>query len=162
MLSWGHNSSRKPLHGHLIFKCRTFMLTALALLTLWKLKNKNVSVFRCSLLLHTLEHSMTDQIQCIVSQLVEAYTRGIRNSNSRHRQGPVFFLTASSVPLGSAQHFIRCVTRDSSLGIKTDGAWTYRLMSRAVGLHGVAIRRKGNFTFYFTTILEKHLVRKQV
>jgi hypothetical protein len=28
--------------------------------------------------LHTLEHSRTDRIKCIVSQLVEAYARGER------------------------------------------------------------------------------------
>jgi hypothetical protein len=48
------------------------------------MKNKKMksllSSFRGSVVLHTLEHSRTDQIKCIVSQLVEAYARGERNN----------------------------------------------------------------------------------
>jgi hypothetical protein len=48
------------------------MLIMLAQLTLGKIKSL-LSYFRGSVVLHTLEHSRTDQIKCIVSQLVEAY-----------------------------------------------------------------------------------------
>jgi hypothetical protein len=45
-----------------------FMLTVLPWLTLLKTKNKK-SYFCGSVVLHTLEHSRTDQIKCIISQL---------------------------------------------------------------------------------------------
>jgi hypothetical protein len=48
------------------------MLTVLARLTLWKTKNKK-SYFHGPVVLHTLEHSRTDQIKCIVNQLQPAH-----------------------------------------------------------------------------------------
>jgi hypothetical protein len=46
---------------------RAFMLTVLAQLTHWIIRNKK-SCVHGSLVLHTLEHSRTDQIICIISQ----------------------------------------------------------------------------------------------
>jgi hypothetical protein len=52
------------------------VLTMLARLTLWKTKNKSLLSYFCgSVVHHTLEHSRTDEIKCIVSQLQSARRR---------------------------------------------------------------------------------------
>jgi hypothetical protein len=59
------------------------VITVFARLTRWKTKNKSLPFyFRDSVALHKLEHSITNQIKCIVSQLeranYEVYARGDR------------------------------------------------------------------------------------
>jgi hypothetical protein len=51
----------------IIHRTAAFILTVLARL-------KHLTCFLGSVVFHTLEHSWKDQIKCIVSQLVEAYS----------------------------------------------------------------------------------------
>jgi hypothetical protein len=83
-------SSSFPCSLYVPGKGWVVMLTTLARLTLWEMKNKKSSYFRSSVVLRTPEHSRTDQIRCVVSHLqpaigvvsllVEAYVRGANSA----------------------------------------------------------------------------------
>lgn len=58
-----------------------FILTMLAQATLWKPTNKKSSVLICgSMALHTLKHSISEEIKCAVRQLQPASQPGIASA----------------------------------------------------------------------------------